>query len=92
MKRVTVGNAVKVVDEFGVEHDGLVTAVWGDPNGAVTFEYDDSKPVHCLINVTYVSNDPAKTDCYGRQLERNLTSTCHRSAAGGCPGRYWFQP
>jgi len=41
------------------------------------------------INVVYLSGDESKTDSYGRQLERDMTSVQHRSATTA-PGRYWF--
>ena len=92
MKTVQNGSAVKVVDEVGVEHDALVTRAWGN-NPAEAQEYDDSdgKVVHLAINVVFVSADPNKMDCYGRQTE-HLSSTAHRSSVGSCPGRYWWQP
>lgn len=49
-----VGDVVKVTDEVGVEHNGLVTAVHGP----------------ACINVVYLSADPAKRDPYGQQMER----------------------
>lgn len=52
--RPVIGQAVKVVDELGVKHDGLVTAVHGPE----------------CINALYLSSDPAKHDQYGRQVER----------------------
>ena len=44
-----IGDAVKYVDEFGVEHDGLVTAVHGT--------WNDDAPTKPSINVVYVSPD-----------------------------------
>jgi hypothetical protein len=48
-----VGTAVKVVDEVGVLHHGLVTNCWGGS---------------CL-NVAFLSADESKVDQYGRQTE-----------------------
>ena len=92
MKSVQIGSPVKVVDEVGVEHDAIATATWG-ANPAGMQEYDDSegKKVFLAINVVFVSADPEKTDCYGRQTE-HLSSVAHRSSVGECPGRYWWQP
>jgi len=92
MKAVQIGSAVKVADENGVVHDALVTQPWGSgPGPDGTTEYDESKgPVQLAINVVFVSADPSKRDCYGRQTE-HLSSCMHRSASGGCPGRYWWQ-
>ncbi len=53
-KKLEVGDFVKVTDEHGVEHNGLVTAVHGP----------------ACINTLYLSSDPAKRDPYGQQVER----------------------
>ena len=74
---VKQGQAVKVVDEIGVLHDGLVTANWGN----------DDRPSTC-VNVVYVSKDPNKRDTYGQQKE-HLSSCSHRDSTPA-PGRYWF--
>lgn len=84
-KTVTIGSKVKIKDEHGVEHDALVTN--GFPE---VFTYDDAGQVFQAINVVFVSADPAKTDCYGRQTE-HLTSVMHKSVSGECPGRFWWQ-
>jgi hypothetical protein len=92
MKKVQIGSPVKVVDEFGVEHDGLVTQPWGSgPDGAQEYDDSDGKQVTLAINVVFVSGDQTKTDTYGRQTE-HLSSCVHRSIKGECPGRYWYQP
>lgn len=60
-----IGNHVIYVDEYGNEHDALVTAVWtsyGNPPG---------------LNVVYVSSDENATDQYGRQLAERATSVVH---------------
>ena len=53
-----VGTTVTYVDEVSVEHDALVTAVWGQEFGVGA------------INLVYVSSDEKKDDPYGRQIER----------------------
>jgi hypothetical protein len=88
MKTVKVGDAVQVVDENGIEHTGLVTANWQNMAGEAT--YDETQPVYIALNVVFVSADSTKTDSYGRQTE-HLSSCMHRSVAGTCPGRYWYQ-
>jgi hypothetical protein len=75
---VQIGDAVKVVDEVGVEHAGLVTAV----HGQQTETYVPS------INAVFCSSDETKRDPYGRQVER-FSSLSHRSNVGPTPGRYW---
>lgn len=77
------GMHVKVVDEFGKLHDGLVTNSWGDT------EVEDGKPGPC-INVLFVSDDTSKQDQYGTQIER-YSSTSHKLSTEA-PGRYWFFP
>lgn len=72
---VQIGQSVKVVDEVGALHDGFITNVWGPGP-------------HTVANVAFCSSDEAKTDSYGRQIER-LSSCGHRDA-GTAHGRYWF--
>jgi hypothetical protein len=79
-EKVKIGQAVKVVDEHGVLHDGLCeNNHWGDtePTGPATH-----------INVVFVSGDKGKRDDYGRQKE-HLSSCSHRDNSDA-PGRYWF--
>lgn len=86
MKTRTIkdGDHVKVVDEHGYLHDGLVTNSWGNQS-----EYEDGKPGP-TVNVLFVSNDPAKRDQYGEQIER--LSSCSHKLNSHAPGRYWFWP
>lgn len=77
------GMAVKVADEYGRIHDGLVTNCWG------IREVEDGKPGPC-INVLFVTSDKTKRDQYGDQIER-LSSTSHKLSTEA-PGRYWFFP
>lgn len=73
MVKVQVGQSVKFVDENSVEHDALVTAVWGETNPA--------------INLIYVSTNVEKSDTYGRQTERH-SSVVH-NASQPAHGMYW---
>jgi hypothetical protein len=73
-KHVTIGSHVIYIDSLRREHDALVTAVWG-PSDATQ-----------AINLLFVSEDEAKHDPYGRQIERQ-TSCCHlsmNSAGANC--------
>lgn len=74
---VKIGDAIKVVDELGVLHNGLCEQNWGS----------DGQPSNC-INVVWLSSDLAKTDQYGRQKE-HLSSCSHRDFTTA-PGRYWY--
>lgn len=80
-----VGEAVKVVTSDYRETFGLVTAVHG--KGVETND-GFQQPV---INVVYVSPDAHKSDSYGRQIERDLTSLSHVNQTKGMPkpGRYY---
>lgn len=69
------GDAVFVVDEVGVLHNGLVTNGWGSKNAT--------------INVLFLTLDENKRDQYGTQIER-LSSCSHRENTSA-PGRYWFK-
>jgi len=79
VKHVIEGQTVVYCDHVGVEHDALVTAVWGENS----FE-DGSGPA---LNVVYVTNDDTKTDSYGRQIERD-TSVIHHDGQPA-PGNWW---
>jgi hypothetical protein len=69
------GDAIIYTDEVGVEHDALVTIYWGgDREGGA-------------LNCVYVSSDPAKTDPYGRQVER--ASSVSRQGEHTAHGRHW---
>jgi len=84
MKRtMTNGMCVKVADEHGVIHDGLVTNCWGNS------EVEDGK-AGPTINVLFVTSDPAKRDQYGEQIER--LSSCSHKLNTQAPGRFWFFP
>lgn len=74
MSQVKVGQAVKFVNERGVEQDALVTEVWGDVNPG--------------INLMFVSTNEEKKDSYGRQMERH-SSVVHKSSQPA-HGMYWF--
>jgi hypothetical protein len=64
-----VGDSVIFIDSKRTRHAALVTHVWpGIAGGTVAG-----------ANVVFVSNDEARTDPYGRQLER-ATSIVHLSA------------
>lgn len=81
-RTISIGDHVKVVDEQGRLHDGLVTQQWGAPGRVLK---DDERPA---INVAFISADEDKMDPFGRQIER-LSSCTHKNYQGA-PGRYWF--
>lgn len=80
-----IGEAVKVVTSDYRETFGLVIAVHGPGYG----EGENFTPP--LINVVYVSPDANKSDSYGRQIERDLTSLGHIKHTANMPklGRYY---
>lgn len=82
-REVKNGMFVKVVDEVGRTHDGLVTNCWGGT------KVPDGKPGP-TINVVYVSDDSTKTDPYGQQIER--LSSCSHKLNTAAPGRFWHFP
>lgn len=57
--KAELGRAVIYTDPRGVDHDAVVTAVWGP----------------ACINVVFVSTDESKGDQYGRQIERETSVT-----------------
>ena len=75
-----VGDSVRYFDQYGKEHNALVTAVW---NGA---SYGSSEPG---LNLVLVSDNDAETDQYGRQISRQ-TSVIH-AVSQPAHGRYWMR-
>lgn len=70
-----VGDVVIYKDEVGVDHNALVTVVHGNTSQS-------------CINVVYLSDDPAKRDPNGRQIER--ASSVQRKMEGvTAHGRYF---
>jgi hypothetical protein len=65
-----IGGHVTFIDSHFVEHDALITQVWG--------KEDVVNHYYPACNVVWVSGDESKTDPYGRQLER-ATSIVHIS-------------
>jgi hypothetical protein len=70
-----IGDAVTFVNPVGKRFGAVVTANWG------------TGPTPS-INVVYVTDDEAKTDSYGRQIERS-TSVVHQSNQAA-HGMYWY--
>jgi hypothetical protein len=83
-RTISIGDHVKVVDESGQLHDGLVSEQWGQPGRVLTAGN------YPAINVLYLSKDAEKRDPYGRQIER-LSSCSHKSTTTA-PGRFWYFP
>jgi hypothetical protein len=73
---VSVGSHVTYVDPVGKRRDAVVTAVWGDP------KWNPS------INIVFVTDDIARQDNYGAQIERK-TSVVNR-ANQPAHGEYWM--
>lgn len=86
---VKIGDAVVFVDPVARLRPAIVTAVWwrrvygGDrpPEGEIDSSFSPG------INVVIVSDDPAKEDSYGRQIER-VTSIPHQTNQSA-HGNYW---
>lgn len=77
IENIAIGDAVIFTDAVSKEHKALVTAVWGS-------EHSQWEPA---INIVFVSDDEARTDQYGRQLERH-TSVVHKTAQPA-HGMFW---
>ena len=69
-----IGDVVVYHEPDGAARNSLVTAVWSPP----------------LVNLVHISGDDARTDSYGRQIERP-TSVSHASQMP-VHGRYWRWP
>ena len=80
-----IGEAVKVVLSDYTETYGLITAVHGPGFG----EGEDFTPP--IVNLVYVVDDPSKSDSYGRQIGRDMTSVYHVKQTKNMPkpGRYY---
>lgn len=70
------GKQVTYTDPVGKKHDALVTADWST----------ETYPVGSL-NVVWVSDDEAKHDSYGQQIER-ATSVPHKDNQSA-HGNFW---
>ena len=84
-KQVTVGEQVIYFDEFGREHNALVTAVWGERSET----FKDGELIDTIepsLNVLFVSPDERRSDTYGRQVERRSScmSVKYQAAYGNC--------
>lgn len=80
-----VGDHVVYVDEHGQEHSALVNMVW---DGAVGHpDYPVQNPT---INLVVVHPDAARTDNYGRQIERHTSVPSARRTT--VRGRCWDWP
>lgn len=79
-----VGAHVVYHDEFGRPRDAIVTAWWhASPH------YSPVTP-EPGANLVFASDDDAKHDPYGRQIERE-TSVVHRTNQPA-PGKFWRWP
>ncbi len=87
-RKYEVGQHVVYVDRVGTRQDALVTVWWGPGPGGVPGYTSETGEPGC--NVVIVSKDAAKTDSYGRQIERE-TSIVHRSKQPA-PAFYWCWP
>ena len=89
VKQPHVGDVVVFTDSVGVDHNALVTAVFGDAQVCESEHYPTGKMLFMpCLNAVWVSGDERKQDPYGRQIERDHTSIVH---AHGQPagGVYW---
>lgn len=75
-----IGTHVIYTDEFGKDHDALVTSSFGG----------DFPPEQHAINLVYISDEEKETDPYGRQLKRQ--SSVVPKANQPAHGRYWRFP
>jgi hypothetical protein len=88
-----VGDVVIFTDEHGIDHNALVTAVFGE----VTHFPADGEDVGVrpgsmpCLNAVWVSGNEEKQDPYGRQIERDHTSIVHATYQPA-HGVYWRWP
>jgi hypothetical protein len=80
VKQPQVGDMVIFADEYGRDHNALVTAVFGEGGVLESSYYKDGKKLSMpCLNAVWVSGDESKQDPYGRQIERDHTSIVHAS-------------
>jgi hypothetical protein len=82
MKKVIIGMPINAFDSHGKKRTALVTNVFGESE-----KLSDGTESHPAINVIFCSDDSAKEDVYGRQVER-LTSLVY-SEQQSAHGMYW---
>lgn len=98
---VKVGDHVTYVDKLGQPRRALVTHVFGGPWSDHQFEVARASGVSeqdiaqtsnqpPSLNLVFVSDDMAKDDSYGRQIERE-TSVVHQSRQPA-HGNFWQEP
>lgn len=100
MKReIKNGSVVTYLDEYGREHNALVTECWSAK------PWDDEKPLKYIndspesnwppcINIVYVTSDPNRKDQYGRQTvhESSVSHVSQQSPNMPHSGRCWKLP
>ena len=82
--KLSEGVHVIYVDQYGQEHNGLCTAVWGKR------EFEPVAGDAPAINIVIVDQTEGSRDNYGQQLHRE-TSVVHASSQPAF-GRYWRLP
>ena len=87
-KQPKVGEFVIFFDQFGMEHNALLTAVWGDKTISSWKEEGSdvlsTRVDNPCVNLLIVSPDEKRDDSYGRQIERmtSVVHSCGQSAWG----------
>lgn len=83
-KQIKIGDSVIFFDQFGIEHNALLTNVFGERT-ITTFKEEGAESVtknvsNPCVNVLMISPDQKREDSYGRQIER-MTSVVHYSGS-----------
>lgn len=96
LKQPHVGDVVIFTDAHGVDHNALVTAVFGEvthfPKEGESVEVSAREGYrYCCLNAVWVSGNEEKQDPYGRQIERDHTSIVHATYQPA-HGIYWRWP
>ncbi len=83
-----IGQHIIFVDPKGCRRDALVTIWWQDS----AYNYSLHKPDAPMpgVNLIIVSDDPMRSDPYGRQTEHE-TSVVHKSQQPAS-GNFWVWP
>lgn len=91
LRQPKIGDHVIFFDQFGMPHDALLTAVWGDV-GVRKYTVNEQPVVEDFypsVNVLLISPDERREDSYGRQIERQ-TSVVHSNDQSAWGNFYCF--
>jgi hypothetical protein len=88
MKKFAVGQPVVFIDSIRRRIPALIQCIHGE---AYVDGGDKGKTHYPCVNIVFISQDPNRTDNYGRQIE-HVTSISHHANQHPCVGFCWHFP